>query len=165
MNNFECENTITNDNFIAVNSLIKNEDAVQTKHVQTNDVQEAQVLPQKDRPFPGEDNVYLDELLNQFDGEKRKEIIENLIRDRESLKIKKLTEIENIKDHLRTMKHSGAYNINQAMPLNDLAKLYSNFNHLAVEEEIKAWKDISILCLKLFDEGLTGSGNHENKAI
>ncbi len=111
-----------------------------------------------------EDNVFLDNLLDQFDGEKRKEIIENLINERLSLKTKMKYEIENIKDHLRSMKNLGAYQMNPIMPFRDLAKLYSMFNHKAVEEEINAWKDISFLRIKLFDEGLTG-GKYEKQTI
>lgn len=113
---------------------------------------------------PCEDNAYLENLLGQFDGEKRKEIIEVLIRDRDSLKRKMLSEIEDIKDHLRTVNYVNRYRVDSQMPFKDLAKLYSGLNYKRIEQEINAWKDISFLRLKLFDEGLAG-GNYENEQV
>jgi len=147
MNNFGYgniyEKVIGNDNYIVGNFIYQNE-------VKANNV--------------GEDHVFLNNLLDQFDGEKRKEVIENLIIERVSLNKKMKYEIENIKDHLRSIKSLATYQINPIMPFKDIAKLYSTFNHKSVEEEIKAWKDISFLRLKLFDEGLTG-GNYEKQQV
>ena len=142
MNGLEYGNKFNNESYSRFNSLIQKAEDRQTNFT--------------------EDSDYLDNLLRQFDGEKRKEIIENLIRDRESLNKKMRSEIEYIKEHLRTVNYLNRYKINMVMPFKDLAKLYSNFNHLAVEEEIRSWKDISFLRLKLFDEGLTG-GNYEKQ--
>lgn len=137
-------NAFNNDSYAVCNSLSKN-----TENKQSNDFKE--------------DSVFLDNLLSQFDGEKRQEIIENLIRDRESLTNKMKSEIENIKDHLRTMNYLNRYKINMQIPFRDMVKLYSGFNQVAVEEEIKSWKDISFLRLRLFDEGMTGGNDYEKQ--
>src|SRR3989344_7957125 len=119
MNNFGYgniyEKVIGNDNYIVGNFIYQNE-------VKANNV--------------GEDHVFLNNLLDQFDGEKRKEVIENLIIERVSLNKKMKYEIENIKDHLRSIKSLATYQINPIMPFKDIAKLYSTFNHKSVEEEI-----------------------------
>lgn len=145
--NAEYGNIISNGKYFSDNSYFQNQEHRNKETSQANN---------------REGQAFLENILSQHDGEKRKEIIEDLINDRVLLKRKILSEIENIKDHLRAMKYLNVYRINPLMPIKDLAKLYSDFNHRAVEEEINSWKDISFLRLKLFDEGITGGSNNEN---
>ena len=112
-------------------------------------------VPQKDQ----RDFEFLDSLLNGIDGKERTKVIEDMISERETIKIKFHNDIENAKDNLRSMKYIGSYTLENAIPVKDMTKLYNDLIKLSKEEEIKAWKDISFLRVKLWDEGLGGEYN------
>ena len=111
------------------------------------------------------DEKFLDQLLSGFDDEEREKAIDLLIKDREKLTERLKVEIENEKDHLRGMKYQGCYNLSLGIPAKDLTKQYNELNQMKMEEEIRAWKDISFLKMKLWEQGMAGGDNHETTSI
>lgn len=100
-----------------------------------------------------EDDNMLDKLLSGQDTIARKETLEELINKREELKIKKIEEIKHQRNKINELKFqaSNPYHPNTKL-FNDLTKLETALDQQAVEEEIKSWKDITFLQLKIMDE-------------
>lgn len=100
-----------------------------------------------------EDESMLDNLLSGQDSIARKETIEELIKQREELKNKKIEEIKHQKSEISDLRCKALDPYHPNIKLyNELTKLYSVLDQLSVEEEIKAWKDITFLQLKKMDE-------------
>ena len=116
-------------------------------------------------PFKGSDEDFLESMLNDLDGSERKQVIEEMIRERQSIQQKAKVDIESAKDHLRDMKYAGCYSLNPVIPYKDITKLYDQLNQLSREEDTKAWKDISFLRVKLWDEGIAGGDRNENTQV
>ena len=116
-------------------------------------------------PESRSDEAFLDNVLGQFDQDKRNETIDTMIRERIHLKDRFREEVENEKSNLRDIKYLSVYQMNPTMPFKDWSKLYTSLNQLKEEEEIRAWKDISLLKLKLWEEGWMGGYQHENSQV
>jgi len=111
------------------------------------------------------DEQFLDEMLSGIDGEQRRQAIEEMVKERVSIRERNKNEIERAKGNLRDMKYMGCYNANLGMQPGDLTKLYDQLKTLKMEEDVKSWKDISFLKLKLWEEGLAGGAPYENAKI
>ena len=111
------------------------------------------------------DEAFLDNVLGQFDQQKRNETIDTMIRERIHLKDRFREEVENEKSNLRGIKYLSIYQVNPNLSFKDWSKLYTSLNQLKEEEEIRAWKDISLLKLKLWEEGWMGGYKHENPQV
>jgi hypothetical protein len=111
------------------------------------------------------DGAFLDNVLGQFDQDKRNEVIGYMIKERINLKDRFREEVENEKSNLRSIKYLSVYQMNPNLSFKDWSKLYTSLNQLKEEEEINAWKDISLLKLKLWEEGWMGGYKHENSQV
>ena len=110
------------------------------------------------------DQDLLNKILSDEEGELRKKIIQNLMDEREKLKEKKLNELKFQKDKIRYERNKALFGY-QSQPklLDGLSKLYFGLDQIAAEEEIKAWKDLSFLQLRLIEEDLGGYMKNESK--
>ena len=102
------------------------------------------------------DTDILDSILKEASGVYRKEIIENMIKQREELKRKMLIELNSKKERIWEIKFNTLYGAPLPPNFRDLEKLYWMLDQLMVVEEIKCWKDVSFLQLKLLEENLNG---------
>ena len=105
----------------------------------------------------------LENLLSGFDEAQKKQVIENLIKQREELRKEINNKISYLKSGILFQKSLSPYNITR-MDFKDLLRMESNLCQMAQEENTRAWKDISWLQLKLLDENLLG-GKNETKEI
>jgi len=105
---------------------------------------------------------FLDKLLNGESSQRKREIIEHIIKQREELKNKKLQELQDQKSNLRDLRLRALYG---SLPgFNEINSLYAMMDQLAIDEEIKSWKDISFLQLKLLEEsGLTDNDENDER--
>jgi len=108
--------------------------------------------------LPNSGREMLDNILKGASGEQQKETIENLVKQRVELKIKMIKELNDAKESIREMRHNTIYGIQPPLDMQELHRQYCMLDQLSITEEIKCWKDISFLELKLIEETLTGLG-------
>ena len=122
---------------------------------------ESSFLEQSKTEEPTDKNseALLENILSGFDENQKKQAIENLIKDRENLKNKIVDRLRNIKNKISELRYSTIYQIHPQVDFKALSRIYSMIDQMSVEEEIKSWKDISFLQLKLLDENLLGGKN------